>query len=42
LEDILYRDIEYVGGMSDWDLLSSEAYCRFSLYRLVCTWFRAQ
>jgi len=27
LEAILYIDIEYFGGISDWDLLSSEVYC---------------
>ena len=28
MEDNLYIDIEYFDGMSDWDLLSSEVYCR--------------
>jgi len=42
LEDILYMDVEYVSGMSDWDFLSSEVYCRFTLYRLMCTCFHAQ
>ena len=28
MEEILYIDIEYFGGMSDWVLLSSEVYCR--------------